>query len=271
MYDPKFKYYYSASTSKNILHYYCSNFTHIFSQSHSRQRVTDRAWGRKEDILRQKEKMITIWSLYITWPSGSLDLVDENTLGAGGGRQLMCSQISKYLAFKVQLRLQEIQSLYSLNQPPTSLQFMFIFIRLVRHKISSTLKQILSQSCGSHWNAFSLSVMSLSSLGFTVVYKSTDSYKQSKMRVMFDEVGPLEWFFFLAAKWFPSFRQTYWCLHLPMRQTFSCFFFFFFPSLKHRAEFCYHFKWKQMYCFLWIYYIWPSAVIVFSLCALCLA
>lgn len=64
-----------------------------------------------------------------------------------------CSHISK----------KKILSHYSLNQPPTPLQFMFIFINPVRHKTSLMLKPILSQSCGSEWNVCSAGVLSVCS------------------------------------------------------------------------------------------------------------
>lgn len=54
----------------------------------------------------------------------------------------------------------KILSHYSLNQPPTPLRFMFIFITPVRHKRSLTLKPILGQSCVSEWNVCCVSICS---------------------------------------------------------------------------------------------------------------
>lgn len=122
----------------------------------------DPGYGREREILGDKMRTMTVlWSARIMWLLHSLHG------NVPGQRWLQTAYL--FLNIKV-FGLQSVAvsskktlSHYPLNQPPTPLRFMLIFINPVRHKRSLMLKPILSQSRGSEWNVCSAGVLSVCS------------------------------------------------------------------------------------------------------------
>lgn len=113
----------------------------------------------------------------------------------------------------------KILSHYSLNQPPTPLRFMFIFITPVRHKRSLMLKPTLSQSRSSEWNVCSAGVMSVCSQLW---------WNKNQCAHTISQKGGYWWlshlflkdFFFLPGEWCSQSVSSEFALLFPFQRVF---------------------------------------------------
>lgn len=129
-----------------------------------------------------------------------------------GSKLLICSWISKCLAFKVQ-PCQEIQSHYTVIQAPTPLWFMFIFINVdAETNIKSALR---SQAEYLLFQYYEPKITQL--YGEIRVNAYSVDRKQSLWRLWI-----LKWFFFLVAKPFFSLSQINGAQLTQWRKCFSC-------------------------------------------------